>query len=105
MDIIVSDFYCHKHRMCPQPGIVEYVYECCPSDSLHQTLLIIATAHDVLYFRTFGNDLYREAVFLCPEFGVDVLDCINDPDGARIPYPRHESYCSWHTHKKTKKCD
>jgi hypothetical protein len=66
----------------------------CTNVVLQTPFLTIATAHDVLYFRTFGNGSYRGAVLLCPEFGVDVLDCINDLDGARISYPRHESYCS-----------
>jgi hypothetical protein len=87
MDVVVSHYYCREHKPRPQPKIVQYVYDCCPSDSPLHTFLVMATAHEVLNFNTFGRASYREAVLLCPQFGVDVLDKINRLDGSRIPNP------------------
>jgi hypothetical protein len=105
MDIIVSYFYYHEHRMRPQPDIVEYVYEYCPSDSLLQTFLIIATAHDVLYSGPSAMVRIRRPSF-CVQSSVWTCWIVSTTlTGPESHIPGNESYCSWHTHKRTKKCD
>ncbi len=105
MDAIVAHYYCRERRLCLQPEIVAYIYEWCPSESPIHAFLITVTAHEVLDFSIFGGGSYREAVLLCPQFGVDVLRKINGLGGSRIPYPRHLPSCNWHTHNRTKKCN